>query len=127
MKFEGEDTYSNVDILYDKCRRLLYYHVIFIPKDYSTFDGIIKSVDKNRIIVLVGKDIFETKNKNHSNHQRQYDYDEDTNLIVRYRRFEPRDIPLTDLSGLYLLPYPNIFPQVPYYPSHPAYHLDYPK
>ncbi|MFW2488053.1 hypothetical protein ACN077_05675 [Clostridium chromiireducens] len=110
--------------LYNKCKRLLYYHIIFTTKDSGTFDGIIKNVEENRIIVLVGKDIIKTVSRNTSYQQRQYD--EYINLTQRYIRFEPKEVPLDALTGLYLLPYPNIAPELPYYPFHPAYHLDYP-
>ncbi|RII31876.1 hypothetical protein D2A34_26285 [Clostridium chromiireducens] len=121
MKFKRNDYHIDVASLYNKCKNFLYYHIIFIMKDGSTFDGIVTSVEANRIIVLVGKDIIKTEYKNIPNEQRQYD--EDNHRFQRYRRFEPKDVPLTDLTGLYLLPY--ISPQYAYYPYHPAYHLDY--
>lgn len=125
MKFERDNYDSDVATLYNKCKEFLYYHIIFIMKDESTFDGIIRNVDANRIIVLVGKDIVKTEYENIPNKQRQYD--EDNHRLQRYRRFEPKDVPLTDLTGLYLIPYPSISSQYVYYPYHPAYHLDYPK
>lgn len=124
MKFENDDYYSDISSLYDKCKKLLYYHVIFTIKDGSIFDGIINNVEENHIIVLVGKDIIKTEHENTSPQQRQYD--DYTNSTQRYRRFEPKRVPINALTGLYLLPYPFIMPQYPYYPFHPAYHLDYP-
>ena len=124
MKFERENHFNDIGILYDKCKRFLYYHVIITLKDGSTFDGIIKNVEANHITVLIGKDIINTEYKKISDQQRQYD--EDNHRIQRYRRFEPKDISLNDLTGLYLLPYPYLTSQYPYYPFHPAYHLDYP-
>lgn len=124
MKFERDNFCSDAGILYTKCKRFLYYHAVFTMKDYGMFDGIIINVEENHIIVLVGKDIIRTQNSNISNQKRQH-Y-ENTNGIRRYRRFEPKNIPLNTLTGLYLLPYPFIAPQYPYYPFHPAYHLDYP-
>ncbi|GEQ22966.1 hypothetical protein CBU02nite_34720 [Clostridium butyricum] len=124
MKFERDKFCNDVDILYTKCKKFLYYHAVFTMKDYGIFDGIIIKVEEQTITVLVGKDIIETEYCNMSNRQQQ-DY-ENNNGIQRYRRFEPKNIPLNALSGLYLLPYPFIAPQYPYYPFHPAYHLDYP-
>lgn len=121
MKFENDYCYDDISILYDKCKKFLYYHVLLTIKDGSMFDGIIKNVNTNRIIVLVGKNIIEPKPKNIHNQQRQYNQND--NIIQIYRRFDPQSIPLNALTGLYLLPYPFISPQYPFYPFHPAYHL----
>lgn len=115
MKNEREEYNRDLNTLYDKCIRYLYYHTILTMKNRSTLDGIIENVDENRIIVLVGKNVMESENPNQYSQQ------------LQYRRFEHQNIPLTELTGLYLLPYPYIAPPYPYYPFHPPYHLDYPK
>ena len=100
----------NMQNMYDECKRLMNYHTIFTMKDGTTFDGIIESVEQDRVIILVGEDVIDQKCENQYNQQRQY------GPPRRYRRFRRRAFPLGALIGLSLLAYPYYAPPYPYYP-----------
>lgn len=97
-----EKKYRNVQNIYDECRRLMNYHVVFTMKDGSTFDGIIESVDQDNVIILVGEDVIDQECEGQ---QRQYD-----RQGRRYRRFRRRAFPLGSLIALSLLAYPFFAP-----------------
>ena len=100
----------NMQNMYDECKKLMNYHTIFTMKDGTKFDGIIESVDEDRVIILVGEDVMDQECQNQYNKQRQY------GSPRRYRRFRRRAFPLGALIGLSLLAYPYYAPPYPYYP-----------
>ena len=62
---------QNPQNLQEECRKYASYHVILKMLDGSTVDGIIESVDNDRIIILVGEDVMEQENANQGENQRQ--------------------------------------------------------
>ncbi len=107
MYLDKNNKNRNVQNMYDECKRLANYHAIFTMKDGSMFDGIIESVDPDKVIILVGEDVMENEPENQSSQQRQ---------PRRFRRFRRRAFPLVNLIALSLLPYPYYAPPYPYYP-----------
>lgn len=107
MAIERNNNQRNIQVLHDECERLLNYHVIFTMKDGNVFDGIIETVEPDRVIVLVGEDIIEQDGKNLFAQQRQ-----PFGRPRRFRRFRRRAFPLGALLALSLLQYPYY----PYYP-----------
>ncbi|WP_296648304.1 hypothetical protein, partial [Romboutsia sp. 13368] len=99
----------NMQNIHDECKRLMNYHTVFTMKDGTTFDGIIESVEQDRVIILVGEDVMDQEGENQYNQQRQY------GSPRRYRRFRRRAFPLATLIALSLLPYPYYAPPYPYY------------
>lgn len=95
----------NVQNMYDECRRLMNYHVVFSMRDGSTFDGIIESVDQDNVVILVGEDVMDEEFENQNNQQQQYNRQR-----RRYRRFRRRVFPLGSLIALSLLSYPFFAP-----------------
>lgn len=95
----------NVQNMYDECRRLMNYHVVFTMKDGRTFDGIIESVDQDNVVILVGEDVMDQEFEDQYNQQRHYD-----RQGRRYRRFRRRAFPLGSLIALSLLAYPFFAP-----------------
>ncbi|MBB6623343.1 hypothetical protein [Clostridium gasigenes] len=96
--------------LQDECKRCLNYHATLTMTDGSMFDGIIESVDADRVVVLVGEYVMEEDDENESDQQRQYH-----NPRRRFRRFRRRAFPLNALVALSLLNYPYIAPPYTYY------------
>nr|WP_317331586.1 hypothetical protein [uncultured Romboutsia sp.] len=94
----------NVQNMYDECRKLMNYHVVFSTRDGSTLDGIIESVDQDKVIILVGEDIIDQECDNQYNQQRQF------GSPRRFRRFRRRAFPLGSLIALSLLAYPFFAP-----------------
>ncbi len=113
MYLEKNNKTRNVKNMYDECKRLSNYHVIFKMKDGSMFDGIIESVEPDKVIILMGEDVMDKELENQSGQQRQY------NSPRRYRRFRRRTFPIANLIGLSLLAYPYYAPPYPYYPYYP--------
>ena len=113
MDLEKNNYYRDVQSLQDDCKRCLNYHAMLTMTDGSTFDGIIESVDADRIIVLVGEYVMEEEGENESDQQRQY-YSH-RRPRRRFRRFRRRALPLSALIGLSLLNYPYIAPAYTYY------------
>ena len=113
MYLDKNNKNRNVQNMYDECKRLANYHAIFTMKDGSVFDGIIETVDPDKVIILVGEDIMENELENQSSEQRQY------NQRRRFRRFRRRAFPLASLIALSLLPYPYYAPPYSYYPYYP--------
>jgi hypothetical protein len=109
MSLERNNKNRNVQNLHDECKKLMSYHAIFTMKDGSVFDGIIESVDPDRVIVLVGEDVMEQEFENQYDQQRQY------GRPRRFRRFRRRYFPFASLIALSLLPYPYYAAPYPYY------------
>ena len=106
----------------DKCNRLLYYHVVLTLKDGTTVDGIIGRVDDDQVIVLVGEDMMEDESR----------YGRPPGGGPRpgggrgrFRRFEPRGLPFSNIAALSLLAYPLLAQPYPYYYPYP-YPYPYP-
>lgn len=93
--------------IYDECRKLMDYHVLFTMRDGTIFDGIIESVDSDSVTILVGEDIMEEELENPCSQKRQF------GRPRRFRRFRRRVFPLATLIALSLLPYPY-YPFFPY-------------
>ena len=104
-----ERTYRNVQNMYDECRRLMNYHVVFTTRDGNTFDGIIESVDPNNVIILVGEDVMDEEVENQNN-QNQNNQQQQNRQRRRYRRFRRRAFPLGSIIALSLLTYPFFAP-----------------
>lgn len=119
MELEREESFRDLEVLRDKCRKCMYYHVKFTLTDGRTFDGIIENVDPDRIIVLVGEDVMDQQNQ--PNQQRQYYHYGYDRPMMRYRRFTRQAYPLATLAALSLLPYPYIAPPYPYYSYYPYF------
>ncbi|WP_024621559.1 hypothetical protein [Metaclostridioides mangenotii] len=101
MYLERNNNDINVQNLYDECKRLMSYHIILKMKDGCVFDGIIESVEPDRVIVLVGEDVMDQESSdNQHNLQRQFGHPR------RFRRFRRRSFPLAALIALSLLQYP---------------------
>ncbi|MBW6410673.1 hypothetical protein [Clostridium weizhouense] len=99
-------------VLQDKCKKYLYYHVTLTMTDGDTLDGIIENVDGDYVDILVGEDVMEKENENDV--QRQY---HGYKRPRRFRRFRRRSLPISNLAALSLLAYPYIAqPPYPYYP-----------
>jgi hypothetical protein len=117
MSLEREETYRDLQDLHDKCRQCMYYHINMTMTDGSTLDGIIETVDPDRIIVLVGEDVMEQENQEQQSEQQRQYYGYGHRPRRRYRRFRRQAFPLASLAALSLLPYPYyVQPPYPYYP-----------
>ncbi|MDQ0213994.1 small nuclear ribonucleoprotein (snRNP)-like protein [Oikeobacillus pervagus] len=104
--------------LHEKCRNYRYHHVIMTTHDGRSFDGIIESVDRDHMKVLVGEDIME----------REHDEMDDRQFYGfprrrGFRRYRRRIFPLASLAAVALLPYFLSYPYYPYpyYPYPPFY------
>jgi hypothetical protein len=110
--------------IYGKCTKYMYHHVMFTMNNGSSFDGIVESVEPDRITVLVGEDTQDPGSLDLAN--RQYNgYDNDNDDYGygygrprrRYRRFRRQVLPLATIAALSLLPYISPYPYYPpYYP-----------
>ncbi len=100
MTSKRNDYDRNLQYLHDECKRLMYYHTFLTMKDGSTFDGIIESVDRDYVIVLVGEDVIDQGCGDQSDEQRQF------GRPRRFRRFRRRVFPLSALATLVLLSFP---------------------
>ena len=111
MRSDGNNS-TNVQNLYNQCRKMMDYHVILRMQDGSEVDGIIESVDPDNVNVLVGEDVMVGGNGPgmEYNAQRQF------GNPVRYRRFRRRNFPLRTILALSLLPYPYYVPPFPFFP-----------
>lgn len=106
------DNYRDLKPLQDKCNKYVYYHATLTMTDGSSFDGIIESVDRDMITVLVGENVMEDESEEQSNEDQQYaPYRRPRR---RFRRFRRRNFPLGALATLALLPYITQ-PPYPYY------------
>lgn len=114
MQLEGNNS-MNVQNLYNDCKRMMSYHTMLRMQDGTEVDGIIESVEPDRVNVLVGEDVIDREVGNEYNAQRQY------GSPMRYRRFRRRTYPLASLLALSLLPYPYYAPPYPYSPYYPYY------
>ena len=113
MRLEVNNS-TTVQSLYNQCKQMMSYHVILKMKDGSEVDGIIESVEPDKVNVLVGEDVMVGGSGNEYSAQRQY------GNPTRYRRFNRRNYLLANLLALTLLPYPYYAPPYPYYaPSYP--------
>lgn len=113
MAVERNNNQRNIQSLHDECERLLNYHVVLRMKDGSRLDGIIETVEPDRVIVLVGEDVIVQDGESSCNQQRQF------GSPRRFRRFRRRALPLAVLLGLSLLSYPYSTSPYPYYPYYP--------
>jgi len=102
MNVQNKD--MNVKNMHDECKRLMNYHIIFTMDDGCVFDGIIESVEPDRVIVLVAEDVMDQGHENQNNQHRQF------GRPRRFRRFIRRPIPLAALIALSLLQYPYYYP-----------------
>ncbi len=100
-----EKKYRNVHNMYDECVRLMNYHVVFTTRDGSTFDGIIESVDPDKVVILVGEDVMDQEVETQNNQQQQ-----NNRQRRRFRRFRRRAFPLASIIALSLLSYPFFAP-----------------
>ncbi|MGX4599549.1 hypothetical protein [Faecalimicrobium sp. JNUCC 81] len=100
MASKRNDYDRNQQCLYDECKRLMNYHTFFTMKDGTTFDGIIESVDRDYVIVLVGEDVID------KGCGEQYDENRQFGRPRRFRRFRRRVFPLSALGTLILLSFP---------------------
>lgn len=100
MTLKRNDNNKDSQYLHDMCKRYMNYHTFFTMKDGSTFDGIIESVDKDYVIVLVGEDVIDQGCGNEFDEQRQFGHPR------RFRRFRRRVFPLSALATLLLLSFP---------------------
>jgi hypothetical protein len=127
MEFEQEDTYRDSRGMHDKCKKCMNYHVKLTMTDGKTLDGIIESVDSDRIIILVGEDVMDDNGggdpqyyQYQQNDPEYYQYQErqyyNYRPPMRYRRFSRQAFPLAGLAALSLLPYPYVAPPYVYYP-----------
>lgn len=126
MEFEQEESYRDSKSMHDKCKKCMYYHVKLTMTDGKMLDGIIESVDSDRIIVLVAEDVIDKDGGDpeyylyqqsdpeyYTYQQRQY---YNYRPPMRYRRFRRQAFPLATLAALSLLPYPYAAPPYLYYP-----------
>ncbi|WP_297423611.1 hypothetical protein [Clostridium sp.] len=115
MELEKENNYRDYQYIHNKCKKCLFYHTALTFTDGRTIDGIIESVDPDRIIVLVGENVMDSNDDNQYDQQRQYGWYHRPG--IRYRRFRRQAFPLATLAALSLLPYPYIAPMpYPYFP-----------
>ena len=110
MQSEGNNN-SNLQDLYNDCKKMINYHVVLRMKDGREFDGVIESVEPDSVNVLMGEDVILRDDE--QNRQMQY------NNPRRFRRFRRTNFPLASLLALSLLPYPYYAPPYPYYPYNP--------
>lgn len=99
---------NNTRNMYDKCKELMFYHVILTMSDGKKYDGIIEDVDDCEITVLIGESIMPDEYESRNSRQP---------YPRMYRRFIRRRFPLGGLVGLGLLGYPvfgGFYP--PFYP-----------
>jgi hypothetical protein len=125
MDVKRNEDYRDTQYLHDQCEKNMFYHIVLTMKDGSVIDGVIESVEPDRIIVLVGEDVMEKESNNETNQQRQisgYGRPRRRRRRRRFRRFRRRGIPLASLAALRLLQYPYYAPPYPYY--YPYYHND---
>lgn len=101
MYFDRNENDKNIQRLHEECNRLMSFHVICKMKDGSSFDGIIESVDPDRVNVLVGEDVMDPE---FENQYRQFGSQR------RFRRFRRRTFPLAGIATLSLLQYPFFGP-----------------
>lgn len=87
----------NTRNMYDKCKDLMFYHVVLVMEDGKKYDGIIEDLNDCEITVLVGENIMPEECQN--------SYSRQPNPMM-YRRFRRRVFPLAGLVGLSLLAYP---------------------
>ena len=107
QNMQGPQNIQNLQNLQEECRKYASYHVILKMLDGSTVDGIIESVDNDRIIILVGEDVMEQENSNQMENQRQpFGHGQRR----RFRRFRRRGFPIGALAALTLLQYPYAYP-----------------
>jgi len=99
-----ENDYRDLQSIRDHCNRLMNFHVVVTMRDGSTFDGIIDSVDTDRVCILVGEDVMEQE----CDDQRQF-FGGFGFPRRRFRRFRRRFFPFGTLAAISLLPFP-IFP-----------------
>lgn len=130
VRISGNNTRDGQN-LYNECKKMLSYHVVLTMQDGSQMDGIIESVEPTSINVLVGEDAIYQDDENQSNVQRQnesqFSMQGPYGNPRRFRRFRRRNLPLTSLLALSLLPYPRYAPPYPYYaPPYPYYPYPYP-
>lgn len=104
MRVQGSNS-PNGQNLYNECNNMMHYHVVLTMRDGSQADGIVESLEPTSVNILVGEDAVYPEDT-----QRQY-----VNP-TRFRRFRRRNIPLTTLLALSLLPYPYYAPPYSYYP-----------
>lgn len=109
MPLNRDDYSKDLQDLYDQCKKSLNYHVVLIMTDGRRFDGILESVDEDRVVVLVGEDVVDESEEDNSAQYRQ------RRRPRRYRRFRRGVFPFSTLVGISLLPYPYIAPPYPYY------------
>lgn len=113
MASNGIDYRNDIQDLQSKCKKYLYYNVTLIMSDGSIFDGMIESVDQERIIMLVGEDVMALDDD-------EYNYDENRQhgnvgfnrrpRRRRFRRFRRGFFPFADVVALELLPYAPLYP-----------------
>lgn len=112
MQSEGNNN-SNLQDLYNNCKKMMNYHVVLRMKDGREFDGVIESVEPDSVNVLMGEDVILRDDE--QNRQMQY------NNPRRFRRFRRTNFPLASLLALSLLPYPYYAPPYPYAQPYPYY------
>ncbi|MBS6005888.1 MAG: hypothetical protein KIB43_02920 [Clostridium baratii] len=114
MALEENNCYRDSQSLHDDCKACVGYHVIITMADGSTVDGIIESVDADRVNMLVGEDVMEQEDESKSSYQRQpVGFGRPGR---RFRRFPRRSFPLNRLAAIVLLQYPYIMPPFPFFP-----------
>ncbi len=124
MNYERADQFSNLQDLFDECKRLMDYHIIIILQDGTSLDGIIEKVDSNGIIMLVGEDVMDMEGgtqmgtqmggqmSGQMSEQRQFG---NPGRFRRNKRFRRRGFPFGAIRGVFPFVYP-FFPFNPFFP-----------
>ncbi len=128
MELEGNNT-SDVQSLYDVCKRMMYYHTVLRMRDGTEVDGIVIGAERDHVDVLMGEDVIYREDEDlqgrnpedGSRYNRQRPYGTLYGRPRRVRRFRRRRIPLAELLVLSLLPYPYNITPYPYISPLPTY------
>ncbi|WP_346888057.1 hypothetical protein [Clostridium sp. UBA1056] len=104
MSLEIHDYNRDSQSLHEECRKYMYCHVMLVMRDGTMMDGIIESVDPERVTMLMGEDVMEEDGEDQFGQQRQ----QFGRRRRRFRRFRRRHFPFRDLARLFLFftPFP---------------------
>ncbi len=104
MVLDRADYNNSNQNLQSKCRKYLYHNVTLIMSDGGLLDGIIESVEPDRIIMLVGEDVMDLDDDDD-----EYTYDEKRQRRRRpqrrFRRFRRKFFPFSNIIAVQLLPF----------------------
>ena len=103
MILDRMDYNSNTQNIENLCKKYLYYNVTLTLSDGSVLDGMIESVELERIIMLVGEDVIDPDDdENTYDKNRQHGH---RGPRRRFRRFRRRSFPFGNVIAIGLLPY----------------------